>query len=232
MNQLLARPENAKDISVRLDSNRQVILPMDIRSQQNEFAKIANRKLDLNSQCEFGLVSNAADWDGVQQLRMKMYHGKRDYLSYLVGHDGIDEYDTHSYLFYAKLNGKYVASVRFTEYPFETSRYFDMVELQAFLGQDYKHDYLEVGRLVADNSIKVSNLSQAILAFSVAMASSMQNKTRYLAYSHPRLKQKAFRYNQDDHTQTFYIPERRDSEYILFKGCFKQELEALKGFIN
>lgn len=232
MNQLLVRPENVQDISVNLGSMRRTLLPLDIRSLQNEFAEIANRKLDLNSKCEFGLVSTAADWGGVRQLRMKMYHGKRDYLRSLVGHDGIDEYDIHSYLFYAKLNDKYVASVRFTEYPFETSRYFDMDELQAFLGQDYKHHYLEIGRLVADSSINVSNLSQAILAFSVAMASSIQNKTRYLAYSHPRLKQKAFRYNQEEHTQTFYIPDRRDSEYILFKGCFKQEFEALKGFIN
>lgn len=228
MNQLFHNFEKAENIPVFLGPD----MLLDFRTQQIEFSELANQRLGLDSQCEFGLVSNSEDWDGVRQLRLKMYLGKRDYLGSLIDQDGIDVYDNHSYLFYAKLNGKYVASVRFTRYPFETSEYFNADDLDAFLGRDYQHHYLEVGRLVADSSAKVSNLSQAILAYSIAMATSIQTKTRYLAYSHPRLKQKTFRYNQEEQTQSFYIPERRDSKYILFKGCMKQELESLKRSVN
>lgn len=232
MNQLLIRTESAEDVSSDLALHKLFLLPLDIRTQQNEFAELANRKLATESKCEFGMVSSKADWDGVRQLRLKMYLGKRGYLGSLVDHDGNDEYDNHSYLFYAKQNGKYLASVRFTEYPFETSQYFKVNELDAFLGHDYEQNYLEIGRLVADSSAKVANLSQAILVFGMAMMLSLQSKTRYLAYSHPRLKRKAFRYNQEEQTQTFYIPERRGSEYMLFKGCMKQEIAAVKDFIN
>lgn len=231
MNQLLVRSEGAESVSSDLAS-RKLLLPLAIRTHQNAFAEIANRKLATESKCEFGMVSSTADWDGVRQLRLRMYHGKRAYLGSLVDHDGNDEYDNHSYLFYAKQNGKYLASVRFTEYPFETSQYLKMDALNAFLGQGYEQNYLEIGRLVADSSAKVSNLSQAILVFGMAMTLSLQNKSRYLAYSHPRLKRKAFSYHQEEQTQAFYIPERRSSEYTLFKGCMKQEVAAIKDFIN
>jgi predicted GNAT family N-acyltransferase len=232
MNQLLVRSESAEDVINDLALHKSILLSLDIWTQQNEFAELANRKLAAESKCEFGIVSSKADWDGIRQLRLKMYHGKRVYLGSLVDHDGNDEYDNHSYLFYAKQNGKYLASVRFTEYPFETSQYFKMNELETFLGQDYEQNYLEIGRLVADSSAKVAKLSQAILVFGMAMTLSLQNKTRYLAYSHPRLKRKAFRYNQEEQTQAFYIPERRGSEYMLFKGCMKQEIAAVNDFIN
>lgn len=231
MNRLLVRSEKE---GIYADSvpHMQSFLPLDIRYEQIKFAEIANQKLDIDSKCEFGLVTNADDWYGIRQLRLKMYLSKRDYLSSLVDRNGIDVYDNHSYLFYAKRNEKYIASVRFTEYPFESSEYFDAANLSAFLGHDYQHHYLEVGRLVADSSAQVNNLSQALLAFSIAMASSIQAKTRYLAYAHPRLKQKAFRFNQEEKTLSFFIPDRRESKYILFKGCLKKEFEALKCSIN
>lgn len=232
MNQFQGRSENPEDVSSNLALYKLILLPLNIKRQQDKFAEIANRKLAAESKCEFGMVSSKADWDGIRQLRLKMYHGKRDYLGSLVDPDGNDEYDNHSYLFYAKQNGKFLASVRFTEYPFETSQYFKIDELNVFLGHDYEQNYLEIGRLVVDSSAKVSSLSQAILVFGMGMTLSLQNKSRYLAYSHPRLKRKAFRYNQEEQTQAFYIPERRSSEYMLFKGCMKQEIDAIKSFIN
>lgn len=199
--------------------------PQDATTRSSSIAKARLRGRE--DEFEFGLVESAADWEGIRQLRLRMYSGKRKYLQSLVNDEGYDEFDGHSFLFFAKHEGEYIASVRLTRYPFETSKYLSHDQLQDFLGEGYESEFLEVGRLVADPHVRILNISYAMLAYAISMGAMISNHSGYLAYSHPRLKQKAFRYHQAPETQNFYIPERRSSEYVLFKGDLEEEFAAL-----
>lgn len=177
-----------------------------------------------SNECEFGLVDSPQAWAGIRELRLQMYMGKRNYLNKLVNPQGYDEYDEHSHIFFAKYRDKYVASVRLTQFPFETSKYLSHDTLIHYLGSDYERNYLEVGRLVVACNTGLQSLTNAILGYAVSQVTAVSDRKSYIAYANPRLKQKAFKFLQASEVQKFQIPDRRESEYVLFKGEFNEEL--------
>lgn len=189
---------------------------------------LANRFVSGNDEpIKFGIVDTEEKWRLVRALRLKIYNEGGGYLKNLVNEEGVDAYDANSFVFYASHQNRFIGTIRLNRFPFETSEFIEIPRLQEFLGQGWNDQYLEISRLGIDSACGIAGVSNALVVYaSLITACSTQYKF-YLAYSHPKLRDRVFKFEQHKEMLTFRIPGRRATDYVLFKGVFWEDFAAL-----
>lgn len=175
----------------------------------------------------FGLVKNEETWREVREARLRIYQEGSPHLLQLVDAHGTDNYDSNAFVFYARYQQTIVGTIRLNRHPFEVMKFIDIEQLAGFLRPSWQQQYLEVSRLAVETVPGLTGISNALVVYaSLITACSTQYKC-YLAYSHPKLRDRVFKFQQRKEMLRFRIPERRNIDYVLFKGIFWEDFSAL-----
>lgn len=217
-NQLKILPLHFDEVGHKPASN--LIMHILLSNLANDFVIGSTEKLI------FGIVETQEHWQKICELRLKIYNEGSPHLKQLVNEEGLDEYDKNSFVFYATYKSQICGTVRLNRFPFEICNFINQDKLNSFLGSEYKK-FLEVSRLAIDTSSKISGVSNALIIYACLITACSTQYKDYLAYSHPKLKDRVFRFQQHLETMLFTIPGRRNSDYVLFKGTFWEDFSAL-----
>ncbi len=171
----------------------------------------------------FGEIT-ADEWPAVRAMRLAVYEKRLPSLLPALDERGQDALDPHSFAFAAWLNGRPVATIRATPYPFETARYVDERTLGAYLGGDWRREYVEWGRLAADSAAANKRIVPALITYGGLHLLLNTPYSKYFGYTRRRVRGTfdGFRVRSD--SLTFQIPERGDHDYLVLKGDLSLDL--------
>lgn len=190
-------------------------------------SNLANKFVVGNTEnIKFSIVETEKQWQLVRSARLKIYNEGSPHLKQLVNEEGVDAYDLNSFVFFASYKGQVLGTVRLNRFPFETSKFIESTKLNNFLGSDCDN-FLEVSRLAIDSDYRITGISNALIIYACLITACSTQYKHYLAYSHPKLKDRVFRFQQHLETMPFAIPGRRAIDYVLFKGTFWEDFSAL-----
>ncbi len=175
----------------------------------------------------FGLVETEETWQEVREARLKIYRESSSHLSKLVDVHGTDSYDANAFVFYARYQQAIVGTIRLNRYPFEVMKFIDTERLTDFLGANWNQRYLEISRLAVEPLPGLTGVSNALVVYASLITACSTQYKHYMAYSHPKLRDRVFKFQQHKETLYFKIPERRAIDYVLFKGTFWEDFSAL-----
>ncbi len=173
----------------------------------------------------FSQVSTEDEWEKVKALRLRVYADKAPYMLDHINSDGSDEYDNHSVVFAAWWHGMAVGTIRFTPYPFESSKFMSAAELNAFLGQQKQHDYLEWSRLLIEKNCAIKRLSTALIVYAGLSAIFKTGYRQYFGYSKSKVRNTFSTFSLDKNIREFSIPSRGEDNYLMLKGDFLQDFK-------
>lgn len=179
------------------------------------------------SPVKFGIVDTEEQWESVKKIRLQIYSEGSPHLQHLVNATGSDDYDHNSFVFFASYHNHIIGTVRLNRYPFEVLKFIEEPKLEAYLGLELFDQYLEVSRLAVDSKHGLTGVSNALVIYASLMTACSTQYKFYLAYSHPKLKERVFRFKQHQEMLSFQIPERRATDYVLFKGVFWEDFSEL-----
>lgn len=165
-------------------------------------------------------VTTDEDWQRVRELRKRWYPRLLPYLVDVLEPDGSDKHDRHSFVYAAFLENRAVATIRATSYPYETLEYVSEADLAGFLGDTWKMDYIEWGRLLVDPTYSKMRLTPALLTYAGIRLLTLTPYRRYFGYTKPKVRAMVSGFPIDPDTFRFEIPSRGDHYYLLTKGSF------------
>lgn len=174
-----------------------------------------------------GMVDNDEIWQEVKEARLRIYKKSNKRYQSLANENGEDSYDSNSYVFYARYKEKLIGSIRLNRYHFEVNKFVECSQLDGFLGPNWQEKYLEISRLSMEPIPEATNISNALIVYASLITACSTPYKYYLAYSHPRLRDMVFKFQQHEEMLTFKIPERRSINYVLFKGAFWQDFLSI-----
>jgi hypothetical protein len=189
------------------------------------FNYIANLLVSGNkASVRFSEVTSDLDWHRVRELRKRCYPQLLPYLVDVLDADGSDRHDRHSFVYAAFVNGRAVATIRATAYPYETLEHLSEDRLSGFLGPGWKTDYIEWGRLLVDPSCARMRLTPALLTYAGLRLFTLTPYRQYFGYTKPGVRQMVSSFAIASDTLRFQIPSRGDHYYLMTKGSFTREL--------
>lgn len=188
--------------------------------------RLINEKIEDLADVRFSEVKTDQEWNQIFDLRVKVYQSTNPYmLNELTAGKDSDEERSSVYAVWFK--DVPIATIRLTPYPFETLKYVEEKQLGAFLGEDYKENYLEWTRLLVDHDFKIPHVMPALLAYAGMKVLTGSGHQKYLGYTKPIIRRLMKKFNIDSETLEFTIPSRENNRYLLLKGDFYNDFNAL-----
>lgn len=166
----------------------------------------------------FREVTSDEDWRSVRELRLRCYPMRLPYLVDVLAADGSDRHDRHSFVYAAFVDDRAVATIRATAYPYETLDYLGEAELATFLGDGWKTDYVEWGRLLVDHRYGKLRLTPALITYAGLRLMTLTPYRNYFGYTKPNIRSLLSRFALERDTLRFQIPSRGSHHYHLIKG--------------
>jgi hypothetical protein len=168
----------------------------------------------------FGLVTEPDELAEVGRLRLRVYQQKLPYLLQELSAEGLDGHDAHSFIFAAWRGDRMVASLRATRYPYETLRYVPEQALASWMGEGWKTDYLEGGRLLVDTTQGLNRVTPALVSYVGLYLHGLTAYRKFFGYARPKSRRSFGGFLMEQHSLHFRIPTRGEHSYTLFKGEF------------
>jgi hypothetical protein len=168
----------------------------------------------------FAEVTSDLDWYRVREMRKRCYPVSLPYLVDVLDEDGSDRHDRHSFVYAAFLDGRAVATIRATAYPYETLEHLSEDRLAGFLGAGWKTDYIEWGRLLVDPGYARMRLTPALITYAGLRLLTLTPYHHYFGYTKPGVREMVSSFAIESETFRFQIPSRGNHEYLLTKGKF------------
>ncbi|GAB6849133.1 hypothetical protein [Paraburkholderia kururiensis] len=169
---------------------------------------------------EFKVVRERRDWTAVCALRREVYATTIPYMLSVLDPTGADEYDHRSVVFGVWLRGRPVATVRYTQWPFEVTRYVPTTTLAGSIPLEACDKTLEFSRLLVASDAGVNRLMPALITYSGLMILFNTSFRRYVGYAKMSVVRKLNSFHCETGPQAFRIPERGDHQYELVIGEF------------
>ena len=173
----------------------------------------------------FTRVESFHDYQQVMDLRVNIYQKNVPYMLTQISGSGSDEFDHRSYIYAAFYDDTLIASTRLTPFPFETSQYIDENNLSLFLGHHWKNHYLEWSRLLVDTSVKIAGITNALTIYAGLDILLTTHYTHYLGYTRPHVRRVFSKFQLENESLSFTIPNRGEHEYLLLKGNLMEDFE-------
>lgn len=178
-------------------------------TMQPQFRDLRFARVETREQCE-----------QVRQFRKRVYAENLKYMLNQMGESGLDEYDSRSMIFAAWRHDAVAGTIRLTSRPFESEKYIEQASLENFLGENWKHNYLEWSRLLVDTSLKIKGLLAAMTIYAGLYALAYTDYTKYFGYTRNHVRRLFTRFQVKNEALQFYIPSRGEHSYLLLKGSF------------
>lgn len=169
---------------------------------------------------QFRAVRQRGDWDAIRALRRDVYAATIPYMLTVLDETGADEYDHRSIVFGVWLRGRAIATVRYTQWPFEVTRYVPTATLARSVPLEECDRTLEFSRLLVAPDAGVNRLMPALITYSGLTILFNTSFRRYTGYAKLAVVRKLNRFHCSTGPQTFRIPDRGDHEYALVIGDF------------
>ncbi|HWO25048.1 MAG TPA: hypothetical protein VNO30_40185 [Kofleriaceae bacterium] len=163
-------------------------------------------------------VATDHDWRRVRELRKRCYPVSLPYLAEVLDADGSDPHDRHSFVYAAFVEDRALATIRATTYPYETLEHLGEAELAAFLGDGWKTDYVEWGRLLVDPGYRRMRLTPALITYAGFRLLMSTPYRSYFGYTRQHVRTLISSFAIDSSTLPFQIPSRGDHHYLMTKG--------------
>ncbi|WP_175952063.1 hypothetical protein [Burkholderia sp. BCC0405] len=176
--------------------------------------------IDDRSAIRFKAVRRRSDWDAIRGLRRDVYAATIPYMLTVLDETGADEYDHRSIVFGVWLHGRAVATVRYTQWPFEVTRYVSTATLASSVPLEDCDRTLEFSRLLIAPNAGVNRLMPALITYSGLTILFNTSFRRYIGYAKLAVVRKLNRFHCSTGPHTFRIPERGEHEYALVIGDF------------
>lgn len=175
----------------------------------------------------FRMVNHRDDWSDMRRLRLAVYAETIPYMLSVLDADGADEYDGRSIVFGLWYRRRAVATVRFTQWPFEVSRYLAPETHAEVLPGHLNQQTLEFSRLVVAPSTGLNRLMPALITYAGLVIVFSTNYRRYIGYAKATVVRKLAAFRCSTGHEPFSIPERGGHQYELVLGNFLIEVEGL-----
>lgn len=194
------------------------------RVMDSAFNYVANLLLSGGAKhtIRFSEVTTAQDWKAVRALRQRWYPVLLPYLSDVLDADGSDRHDRHSFVYAAFLDDRAIATIRATSYPYETLDYLDEARLAGYLGQNWKTEYIEWGRLLVDPQYAKMRLTQGLITYAGLRLVTLTPYRGFFGYTKKEVRNLLDKFPIGDEPLRFKIPSRGNHDYLLLRGDFKQ----------
>jgi hypothetical protein len=175
----------------------------------------------------FREVITDEEWSQVGAFRLREYAATISYMLNALDSDGRDAFDERSRTFAAWWDGAVVASIRLSPYPFETARHVPDEKLAAFLGDDWRTEYVEWTRLLVDTSTLAQRLMPAMIMFAGVKTLFTSPYRKYFGYASTKLTRLFTRFGLTVDEASFMISKRSQFGYSLLKGDFVTSLDCM-----
>ena len=181
----------------------------------------------------FSEVIDDKTWKAVLATRLKVYNKRVSYLLSELDSNGQDELDCNSFVFVAWWNDQVVATVRANLYPYEALKYLDEQQLAHFLGNKWKSEYIEWGRLVVDDSYHLNGIMPGLIRYAGLRLLFFTHYRFYFGYTRSGMRRLLWNFQTSQEDIKFSIPKRGEQIYSLFKGQFASDVwSALIRFLQ
>lgn len=169
---------------------------------------------------QFRAIRKQSDWTAIRKLRRDVYAKTIPYMLSVLDDTGADEYDHRSVVFGVWLRGRPVATVRYTQWPFEVTRYVPTTTLARVVPLEACDKTLEFSRLLVAPDTGLNRLMPALITYSGLTILFNTSFRRYVGYAKLAVVRKLHNFDCSTGPHTFKIPQRGDHKYELVIGEF------------
>jgi hypothetical protein len=127
-----------------------------------------NGQRPLLRQIHFSVATDGQALAAVGTFRHTAYQRWRQtFVLDELAENGLDRYDGHSFVYVVWLADRPIATIRATPWPFKAADHVPILEIDEFLKPSPRSRCVELGRLVADDTVALRGITMSLIAFAI-----------------------------------------------------------------